>query len=216
MNGRATVLLPPLATDMPCQMLNLLLIAALPVEPPANSVPPPVAERKTELVISSPVPTDFKPDEEGIDRATKRFDTFWNLYSARNFSAAYAMLSAKNRAEVSEADWTAEQNRSLDESGVDRDRTLLRITWYPDPPSAGAMGLYTALDFIAYTQKGGMRCGYIVLFNDGTDPAIISRVDTTILPADVIDGDFPRPDILPQLPCYMGPDVTTAFGKANQ
>jgi hypothetical protein len=197
-------------------MIAFLLVSALSVEVTERPAPPPAAVSKTELVVSSPVPTDFKPGDGEIELATKNFDAFWNLQQAGNFAAAYAMMSAENRAQTTEVDWTGEQIRRLKDGGGDRERTLFRITWYPNPPSMDVPGVYTAVDYIAYTQNGGLRCGYVILVNAGTNPVQVTRVDMTILPDELVSGKLPRADILPQLPCYLGPDVVTAFGKANQ
>ena len=198
-------------------MLALTLAAALLLEAPEQPSLPLATASKTELVVSSPVPTDFKPGDREIELATKNFDAFWNLQQTGDFAAAYAMMSAQNRAQMSEADWTTDQIQRLkDDGGGDRERKLLRITWYPNPPSVETLGIYTAVDYIAYTQNGGIRCGYVILVNAGTNPVQVMRVDMTILPAEFVSGTLPRADILPQLPCYLGPDVVTAFGKANQ
>ena len=197
-------------------MIVFLLVSALSVGATELPAPPPATVNATEFVVSSPVPTDFKPDDREIELASKDFDTFWNLQQASNFSAAYAMMSAQNRAQMTEADWTTDQIQRLKDSGGDRERKLLRITWYPNPPSVDTPGIYTAVDYIAYTQNGGMRCGYVILVNAGSDTVQVMRVDMTILPAELVSGTLPRADILSQLPCYLGPDVVTAFGKANQ
>lgn len=197
-------------------MLALTLAATLLVEAPEQPSLPLVPESKIELVVSSPVSTDFKPDDRDIELATKDFDSFWNLQQAGNFAAAYAMMSAQNRAQTTESDWVGEQIQRLKDGGGDRARKLFRITWYPNPPSMDEPGVYTAFDYIAYTQNGGLRCGYVILVNAGTNPVQVTRVDMTILPAEFVSGTLPRADILPQLPCYLGPDVVTAFGKANQ
>jgi hypothetical protein len=197
-------------------MLVFSLAFALSAGSLESPAPATVNPSKTELVISSPVPTDFRPDDSEIERATKNFDAFWNLQQQGDFAAAYAMMTAENRAQTTEADWTKGQIRRLKDYGGDRERKLLRITWYPNPPSANAQGLYTALDYVAYMQNGGLRCGYLIMVSAGTEPMQVSRVDMTILPPELISGTLPRVDILPKLPCYLGPDVTTAFGKANQ
>ena len=196
-------------------MLALTLAAALLVEAPEQPSLPLVPESKIELVVSSPVSTDFKPGDREIELATKDFDSFWNLQQTGDFAAAYAMMSAQNRAKMTEADWTADQIQRLKDGGGDLARKLLRITWYPNPPSVDTPGIYSAIDYIAYTQNGGLRCGYVILVNAGTNPVQVMRVDMTILPAALVGGTLPRTDILPQLPCYLGPDVVTAFGKAN-
>lgn len=197
-------------------MLALTLAAALSLKSPEQPPLPLAPESKIELVVSSPVPTDFKPGDREIELASKDFDAFWNLQQAGDFAAAYAMMSAQNRAKMTEADWTADQIQRLKDGGGDMARKLLRITWYPNPPSVDTPGIYTAVDYIAYTQNGGMRCGYVILVNAGTSPVKVMRVDMTILLAELVSGTLPRADILPQLPCYLGPDVVTAFGKANQ
>jgi hypothetical protein len=197
-------------------MIAFLLVSALSVEATERPATPPAAASKTELVVSSPVPTDFKPGDREIELASKDFDTFWNLQQAGNFSAAYAMMSAQNRAQMTEADWTTAQIQRLKDGGGDLARKLLRITWYPNPPSVDTQGIYTAVDYIAHTQNGGLRCGYVILVNAGTNPVQVMRVDMTILPAELVSGTLPRADVFPQLPCYLGPDVVTAFGKANQ
>lgn len=197
-------------------MLALTLAAALSFESPERPALQLAPESKTELVVSSPVPTDFKPDDSDIEHATMNFDAFWNLQQAGNFAAAYAMMSAENRVQITEADWTTDQIRRLKDGGGDQKRKLFRITWYPNPQSVDSPGIYTAVDYIAYTQNGGLRCGYVILVNAGTNTVQVTRVDMTILPAELVSGSLPRADILPQLPCYLGPDVVTAFGKANQ
>lgn len=198
-------------------MLDFLLASALSVGASEPLATLPAAVSKTELVVSSPVKSDFKPDDDDIELATKDFDSFWNLQQTGDFAAAYGMMSAQNRAQMTEADWTTDQIQRLkDGGGGDRARKLLRITWYPNPPSVDTPSIYTAVDYIAYTQNGGLRCGYVILVNAGTNPVQVMRVDMTILPAELVSGTLPRADILPQLPCYLGPDVVTAFGKANQ
>jgi Protein of unknown function (DUF4019) len=175
----------------------------------------PIIALKAELGVSSPVPTDFKPNENSIRDALTEFDKFWALRNQGKSAEAFAMLSDKNRAQINEADWIAQQERSLAEVGPDTNRQVIRITWYPNPPTADAKGLYAAVDFVALTKKNGFRCGYVVLVADGSDSAPVVRTDTTDVPAQSMDGKLPRSDIVSQLPCYLGPNIKTAFGKSR-
>jgi hypothetical protein len=196
-------------------MLGILISSALVSAPIAPGDTKPIVQGNVEYVVSSPTPTDFKPGDDEINRATSVFDRFWNLRDSGEYGVAYAMLTVRNRAEIAESEWTANQRKAQSEVGEDVERQLLRFTWYPNPPSMGGKGLYVAVDFAARTRTGGFRCGYTILFEDGTNPVQVARVDTTQIPAELIVDDMPRSDLLPQLACYLGPNIKTAFGKAG-
>jgi hypothetical protein len=196
-------------------MLTILISSALASAPIASGNAKPIVQGNVEYVVSSSKPTDFKPGDEEINRSTSNFDLFWNLRDSGNYGAAYAMLTVGNKTEVRESEWTSGQRQAQSEVGADIERQLLRITWYPNPPSVDSKGLYVAIDFVARTRSGGFRCGYTILFEDGTNPAQVARVDTTQIPAELIVDGMPRSDLLPQLPCYLGPHIKTAFGKAE-
>jgi Protein of unknown function (DUF4019) len=193
--------------------LPIVAFLAAPAQPTPAS---PILKGETELVISSPGPTDFKVTDEITNDSIGIFDNYWVLRDSKNFEAAFAMLSAQTQAQTTQSDWAIQQERSLAKIGADVQRQVMRITWYPDPPGAASKGLYTALDFISLTQNGGFRCGYIVLFKNGVSSARIARVDVTEIPAELMEGKLPRSDMRAQLPCYIGPDIQTAFGSTTQ
>lgn len=196
-------------------MLGILISSALVSAPIAPGDTKPIVQGNVEYVVSSPTPTDFKPGDAEINRVTSTFDRFWNLRDSGNYGAAYAMLTVGNRTGVQESEWTAGERQAQSEVGADIERQVLRFTWYPNPPSMGGKGLYVAVDFAARTQTGGFRCGYTILFEDGTNPVQVARVDTTQIPAELVVDGMPRSDLLPQLQCYLGPNIKTAFGKTK-
>ena len=172
-----------------------------------------IYDGETEIVVSSGAVTEFKPDDADIDGVISNFDKFLNL---RDYAPdqAFDFLTAGNRQKLNQADWVAAHRQNIDKFGPDVARQVSRMTWYPNPPNVPS-GVYVAVDFAAKTGQNAFRCGYIVLVGSKTAMTQIARVDETYIPAELLDGNLPNAKVLPQLPCYLGPNIATAFPKAT-
>jgi hypothetical protein len=181
----------------------------------AASDTPPIANGETEYVVSSPVPTDFKPNDREIDEAILAFDAFHNFRDRDRMSEAYSMLTPANQQATPFEEWKQSQKTLLREYGADSARQVFRISWYPNPPSAPEPGLYIALDFASITLTGSYRCGYVVLQKNAADMMKVARTDETRIPKSMANGKTPDSEITEKLPCYLGKNIKTAFPAAG-
>lgn len=200
--------------------MTLKFVAALPLLFSAfaaeASDSTPIVDAETEFVVSSPTPAAFMPTEAEIDTAIQVFDGFENLLDQGKWREAYSMLTESNQKVTQWSEWESQQKSKRTEYGGDAARQLFRIIWYPNPPSADQSGLYIALDFASKTRSGGFRCGYIVLLKQTDGSLKVTRTDDTWIASNLVDGTLPKPDLVTQLPCYLGKTIKTAFGVPEQ
>jgi hypothetical protein len=213
--GRVILFLDLICYGNAMQLKSILITLLFISFAAAASDTPPVADAETEYVVSSPVPTDFKPSDRDIDEAILAFDAFHNFRDRDQMSEAYAMLTPANQQATSFEDWKQSQKSLLQEYGTDATRQVFRISWYPNPPSAPEPGLYVALDFASVTLTGGFRCGYVVLQKKANDMISVARTDETRIPKSMANGKTPGTEITEKLPCYLGKNTKTAFPAAG-
>ena len=84
-----------------------------------------------------------------------------------------------------------------------------------DPYADGSVPV--AVDFAARSTAGNFICGFaIITADDGADAEAgqfkVHRMEQTGIDRTLLTDGVPIPDILRQIPCYLGPDLATAFG----
>lgn len=166
-----------------------------------------------ERVVTTPGPgTPISDLPE--DAALRAFRAYADALAARRFDAAYAMLRLSLQATLPRYDWEmAMRNRGA--VWADADLTVARISWYIEP-AGQPTGLYVAIDFSGTYARGDYSCGYVVLHRAApAEGFTVVRTDTSDVPAALLDEGIPKPDILRQLPCYLGPGIATALTTAS-
>lgn len=121
-------------------------------------IAPPPAPAET---AATPDP-DWQPTpaaEEAVRAATI---TYFAAKDGGRYAEAYAMLSPGNQATSPFASWSEQARDFNGRAGAVRDRRLIRVTWYNNPPSAPVAGIYAAVDFNRDFANLHFLCGYVV------------------------------------------------------
>ena len=114
---------------------------------PANPVPP------------APVTPPGEADAALIQRRTAEY---LRAKVAADAGATYAMLSESMRSYGSPAEWVAARNTFNAKAGAGAVPTVLRLSWYDNPPSAPTPGRYVAADYRVDYPSTAFTCGYVV------------------------------------------------------
>jgi hypothetical protein len=115
-------------------------------------------------------PDGWKPSAD--DQATVESQTYRYLYAkgAGDFTTAYAMFSDAMKAATHQDAWQKGAEAFNASAGQVLSRRVLKITWYKDPPSAPAPGIYAAADYTGEFINIPIYCGYVAWYRgpDGT------------------------------------------------
>jgi hypothetical protein len=112
-------------------------------------------ERETERALSNP------------DGATQR------VFHARFSPSLSAMLPL--------AQWVEQQASLHQQAGSVKDRPLLKVTTYTDPPNAPEPGTYVAVDFQVAYERAPFRCGYVMWLRDQAGKISVLRVEDGLI-----------------------------------
>lgn len=98
---------------------------------------------------------------------------------------SYSLTLPEMTGGASFADWSATLARKRTVQGSATSRTLVKLSWYPDPPDSPRPGLYVAVDYVAsWTLQD--ECGYVVWYSPGLEgPFLLVRQEQTFLPHDL-------------------------------
>ena len=171
---------------------------------------PPTVAPEVEREVVAPEGVTFVPtptDEEG---AIDRLAAYTMALAKRDYESAYAMLRLSVQASNPRLEWEMNQRKR---AGLWADGTIriLRLSWYLDP-AGQPTGLYAAFDFRGDRPDKTMDCGYVVVHR-ATPVAgwTVVRIDTSEVPANLIEDGVPKADVLRELPCYLGKGIATNF-----
>lgn len=174
----------------------------------AAQVPPLGPE--VERVATGPDGAPFSVAAAEESAAMGRFAAYTMALAKRDYASGYAMLRLSFQAANPRLEW--EMNlRKRAVLWADGTLRVLRVSWYADPAGQPA-GLYAAFDFRGDRADRTMDCGYVVVHRTapGAEWTVV-RTDTSEVPPELIEDGVPKPDVLRQLPCYLGKGIATAF-----
>jgi hypothetical protein len=160
--------------------------------------------------IVAPEGQAFESAASDESAAMNRFAAYTMALAKRDFASAYAMLRLSFQSANPRLEWEMNQ-RKRPTLWADGQIRILRLSWYPDP-AGQPPGLYAAFDFRGDRPDGTMDCGYVVVHRPApaADFAVV-RIDTSEVPAALIEDGVPKADVLRELPCYLGKGIATAF-----
>lgn len=106
------------------------------------------AQAPAPAVEPKQVPAEEWAPSEADKQTVQAFGARWlALKDAGQGREAYEFFSPAFREKVAFADWNARLVKFNAMAGPVRERRLVRITWFNDPPQAEAPGTYAALEF---------------------------------------------------------------------
>lgn len=111
-------------------------------------------------------------------------DDFLDAKSREDYSKAYSHFAAATRNVVPFDSWSNDSSASAKIKGPPVDRTLRKITWYENPPSAPE-GLYVAVDYTARHTNADTVCGYLVWRKLDSGKFELIREESNHIPKDV-------------------------------
>lgn len=165
---------------------------------------------EVERAVIVPEGKAFVPSANDEEGAIDRFSAYTLALEKRDFAAAYAMLRLSFQASNPRLEWEMNLRKRTALWADGRIRPL-RLSWYLDPAGQPS-GLYAAFDFRGDRSDGTMDCGYVVVHRvaPGSGWTVV-RIDTSEVPAELIEDGVPKADVLRQLPCYLGKGIATAL-----
>ncbi|HEV2599373.1 hypothetical protein [Sphingopyxis sp.] len=165
---------------------------------------------EVERAVIVPEGKTFVPSANDEEGAIDRFSAYTLALEKRDFAAAYAMLRLSFQASNPRLEWEMNLRKRTALWADGRIRPL-RLSWYLDPAGQPS-GLYAAFDFRGDRSDGTMDCGYVVVHRvaPGSGWTVV-RIDTSEVPAELIEDGVPKADVLRQLPCYLGKGIATAL-----
>lgn len=141
--------------------------------------PPPAASEQAPAAPTRP-PADQAEVERVNAEVTRLTNAYFDAAGAGRDAEAYAMISSA-MTDATLEEWSAENRRSLGETGPGRSRTIARISIYTDPPGVDP-GVYVAADYVAGWERQD-ECGYLVWRADKPEgPFALARRESTYLP----------------------------------
>jgi hypothetical protein len=143
------------------------------------------------------------PSAASQEGAAARLKAYAAALGKRDFASAYAMMRLSFQAANPRVDW----EMSLKDRGdlwASGRLQILRSSWTRNPMGQPA-GDYVAYDFLGNRTNGDFDCGYIVL-HQPTENAVFSvvRTEANHVPAEFVVDGAPQPEVLGQLPCFLG------------
>lgn len=142
------------------------------VTPRATTPPPALTQADADLL------------RPGIESLT---DRYFSATDAGRDAEAHALASSEMTGGASVAEWAADREARLQETGAYVSRTVARITWYSNPPGVPP-GYYAAVDYVAGWERQD-ECGYVVWHSpDGVVPFLLARQERTFLPHELDDA----------------------------
>jgi hypothetical protein len=182
-------------------LVSFLLLTSVAVSEPvrtAQIVPPPSL-----LQIVAPNHPHFMADAMEVARARRQFRAFFSERNAQRFEQAFGMLTDTMQDEVSLADWSESTGRTLALFGATADQSVVRTTWYVDPPSAPLPGHYIAFDFQGETAGAARYCGFVVFHRQDNGEFRITAMEENFIAR---ENDSSAPENISAqaiaLPCY--------------
>ncbi|MEO6041702.1 MAG: DUF4019 domain-containing protein [Croceibacterium sp.] len=132
-------------------------------------VKPPIADVTSQTAAFTPTSADNLLVR---DVALK----FLGLRDAGNADASFAMLSPTMRQTTDRADWEREIRTMPEVIGNAVERTIVKVTWYIDPPGVPS-GVYAAADFEGHSSRLAIHCGYVALKRQPGGEFLIVRIE---------------------------------------
>jgi len=114
-------------------------------------------------------PGAFQGSPEQQQAVEKQTLSYFAARDGRQYDSAYRMLSETQKAQISFENWRGLAEDFNNKAGQVRGRTIVKTTWYKDPPQARP-GVYAAVDFSSQFENVNIHCGYVVwsLQEDGS------------------------------------------------
>lgn len=97
-------------------------------------------------------------DDAKIEQLTKKY---LSAKDAGHYADAYSLFGASMKASTSLTSWTEGARGVKAKAGKLIGRTVKKITWYDNPPSAPVPGIYAAADYQSEFENMHVHCGYV-------------------------------------------------------
>ena len=107
----------------------------------------------------------WAPSEAQTTRATETLSRFTQAKDDARYRDAYAMFASATKSLLTLEQFTAYEENFRQQSGGDPVRSNPRITWYKDPPNAGAPGVYAAFD-ITCRYRNIESCHEVIILHE--------------------------------------------------
>jgi hypothetical protein len=140
-------------------------------EDPSNAVPP----------APDTPPT---ADDEALIR--NRTLEYLRAKIAADAGIAYTMLSDTMRSYASPEEWSASQAAFNTQAGPGAEPTVVRLSWYDNPPGAPVPGRYVAADYRVDYPSSAFTCGYLVWLRQADGTYLAVREETGKMTPDVM------------------------------
>jgi len=119
------------------------------------------------LFAQVPDQTQAKPREA---EATAVATTYLELVDAGNADESFAMFANFARPSSTLEEWNSKLRSDRVELGTLKRRSLKRIVWYQDPPSAPFPGTYAAVEFDSVYANADKHFRYVMLHSRNGEP----------------------------------------------
>jgi hypothetical protein len=109
-------------------------------------------------------PDGWKPSADDQAAVESQRYRYLNAKDAGDFTTAYAMFSDAMKEATHQDTWQKGADAFNASAGQVLSRRVLKITWYKDPPSAPAPGIYAAADYTGEFGNVPIYCGYVAWY----------------------------------------------------
>ncbi len=133
--------------------------------------------QETSEAPSAPVPPAPSTPPNDADAALIRTRTMAYLQAkgTADAPAAYAMMSKEMAGYATPEAWADARRGFNAEAGPGAEPTVVRITWYDDPPDAPMPGRYVAADYRVDYPSAAFTCGYVAWLRQADGRYLIVR-----------------------------------------
>jgi len=134
-------------------------------------------------VVPPAQPTVLSAEEsaqlvEFVERETEKAITAPDSAAQRAFHSRFSP-SLSSMLPLSK--WLEQQGSLHQNAGPVRDRPLLKVTSYTDPPNSPGPGTYVAVDFQASYEHAPFRCGYVMWLRDQSGKISVLRLEDGVI-----------------------------------
>lgn len=112
-----------------------------------------------ETVNSSPG-ANWKPSDKEVDGVRRLTETFFDQRAAQKYDQAYALLSPKMQATVTEPDWIANVRAFDQKSGPRAEQQIRGVAWHNNT-EVEPRGVFMVVSTMS-RYANGAACGYVV------------------------------------------------------
>lgn len=140
-----------------------LAVLAAPLAAQANADAP-SGEAPLEVTVTGDSAPDWVPSEALVGQAVTVVESYLKALQDGEYPRAYAMITADNQKDTSEARFREEGRKFNQLAGKLVRRRMIASTWSKNPRGAPKPGVYAAFDLAAQFTNVDRQCGSLVLY----------------------------------------------------